>query len=217
MRFGTPPRRASDSASGLTAVLGRDIAIDFLKSVLRIAMRGASRRPFAPPRYAMPIEAELARHLDRADSAMLTVVLRQVGLARDIAAAIAGHIADRPRLGSRSARIAHAAQTHRGEGRPDRHGRARARSQRLDADRDHRATGRYRMEDSIDELEQAAFLASLMPAGDRGGCCRPSLLRWQRAALGGTEAAASGIAAAAEISAGTARRCPKTRSLPSDA
>ena len=39
------------------------------------------------------IEADLVRHLERVDGTLLSAVLRQVGLAHDLAAAISRHIA----------------------------------------------------------------------------------------------------------------------------
>ena len=77
----------------LAGVLGHDIAVDFLKTVLRIATEGL-RDGRSSRLVRDAIETELVRHLDRTDSAMLTIVVRQLGLARDIAAEIASHIAD---------------------------------------------------------------------------------------------------------------------------
>ena len=194
-------RRAASARIGfgerLAAVLGRDIAIDFLKSVLRIAMEGLrDGRSLRLIRDA--IETELARHLDRTDSAMLTVVLRQLGLARDIAAAIAGHIADRPvsaqepSIGTRAKRIEEKADRIAVDARAAvrRVGASATIAQLVDT-----------AEDSVDELEQAAFLASLMPA-DVAAPLQVQLAALAGAALSGTEAAASGIDAAAEISQG---------------
>ncbi len=76
----------------LDAVLGREAAVDFLKGVLRIstqALLEGRSVPLARDR----IEADLVRRLKRVDSALLAIVVRQAGLAREIAAAVAHHIA----------------------------------------------------------------------------------------------------------------------------
>ena len=68
--------------------------MDFLKTVLRVAaetlLDGGSVR-LARDR----IEADLVRRLQRVDATLLAVVLRQAGLAREIAADIAHFIAAR--------------------------------------------------------------------------------------------------------------------------
>ncbi len=88
-------RHAAPSRIGfgerLETVLGRAPAIDFLKTVLRLsteAMLGG--RSVRLVRDA--IEADLVRRLERTDSALLAIVVRQAGLAREIAAAIADHL-----------------------------------------------------------------------------------------------------------------------------
>src|SRR5208282_5928110 len=76
----------------LDRALGRDAAVDFLKTVLRVSaealLEGGSTR-LARDR----IEADLVRHLQRVDGTMLAIVVCQAGLARDIAAGIANFIA----------------------------------------------------------------------------------------------------------------------------
>jgi hypothetical protein len=62
----------------LAAVLGHDIALDFLKAVLRIATEGIQHGRSSRLVRDM-IETELVRHLDRTDRAMLTIVTRQLG------------------------------------------------------------------------------------------------------------------------------------------
>ncbi len=54
------------------------------------------------------------------------------------------------------------------------------------------------IEDAIDELEQAAFVTSLVPAGIAPDLLEP-LADLASATLSGTEAAAIGVAAAAEV------------------
>ncbi len=181
----------------LAEVLGRDIAIDFLKTVLRLAMEGL-RDGRSSRLIRDAVETELVRHLDRSDSALLAVVVRQIGLAHDIAADIARHIADRaitspdPALAARARRI---------EEKADRIAiDARAAVRRFNASS---TIGQLvdAAEDTVDELEQAAFLASLVPAA-----IAPALLdrlaALAGAALGGTEAAVSGIDAAADVPQG---------------
>jgi uncharacterized protein Yka (UPF0111/DUF47 family) len=125
-------------------------------------------------------------------------VVRQLGLAHDIAAAIASHIADRPVSGPDSPL---AARAKRIEEKADRIAiDARAAVQRFNAS-SIIAQLVNTAEDAIDELEQAAFLASLAPP-----LIAPALLgqlaALAGAVLSGTEAAASGIDAATEVSQG---------------
>jgi hypothetical protein len=58
-----------------------------------------------------------------------------------------------------------------------------------------------RVEEAIDELEQAAFIASLVPAGVEPAMLKP-LVDLCAAATSGAEAAASGVEAAAEVPEG---------------
>ena len=71
----------------LDDTLGREAAVDFLKTVLRISaealLQGSSVR-LARDR----IEAVLVAHLQRVDTRVLAVVICQAGLAREIAAGI---------------------------------------------------------------------------------------------------------------------------------
>ena len=146
------------------------------------------------------IEADLIRRLERVDSALLAIVLRQVGLAHDITAAIAHHIAalragrpnDGKRLAARAGLIERKADRIAFEARTEA-GRLNAGpiiEQLVD-----------RVEEAVDELEQAAFIASLAPAG-----IDPALLSTLAelcaVATTATEAAASGLAAAVEVPEG---------------
>ncbi|MGE5780695.1 MAG: hypothetical protein ACM30D_15520, partial [Hyphomicrobiales bacterium] len=58
-----------------------------------------------------------------------------------------------------------------------------------------------RVEEAIDELEQAAFIASIMPAGVRAEALKP-LADLCSAAVSAAEAAGSGVDAAAEVPEG---------------
>jgi uncharacterized protein Yka (UPF0111/DUF47 family) len=185
----------------LAAVMGRDIAVQFLKTVLRIAMEGLrDGRSVRLIRDA--VEAELVRHLDRTDSAMLGIVVRQAGLARDIAAGIASHIADR-RFG-RACNSDLASRARRIEEKADRIAvDARASARRFGA-----SPTIARMidaaEETIDELEQAAFLASLAPAAIDAAMLEP-LATLAAAAIAGAEATAAGVDAATEAPEGRRR------------
>ncbi|MGZ5808278.1 MAG: hypothetical protein ACXWKA_01300 [Xanthobacteraceae bacterium] len=183
----------------LDHALGRDAAVNFLKTVLRVSaeslLEGGSIR-LARDR----IEAELVRHLQRVDAKLLTIVMRQAGLAREIAAAIGHCIAeqrahrpfDRAALADRARRIEEKADKVVVE--------ARSEIARFEADP---VIERFvnRIEDAIDELEQAAFVASLVPNEINVEVLAP-LADLCAAAVAGAEAAAAGIAAAADVPEG---------------
>lgn len=184
----------------LDDVLGREAAVEFLQAVLRIStealLEGGSQR-LARDR----IEADLAWRLERVDTALLSIVVRQAGLAREVAVAIARHVeamvetpADSPVPGGPE--LADAAR--RIERKADRIAlEARGEIARLDANRGVEQLVN-RIEETIDDLEQAAFIASLMPGGLDAALAAP-LTRLARLAVAGSEAAAMGVAAAAEI------------------
>jgi uncharacterized protein Yka (UPF0111/DUF47 family) len=197
VRHATPTRIGFGER--LDTALGRESAIDFLKSVLRIStealLQGRSVR-MARDR----IEAELVRRLDRVDGALLAIVVRQAGLAREIAAAIARHLADqqseRPVDGARMA-----ARARRIEEKADRIAiEARNEIARFEAEPIIEQLV-DRVEDAIDELEQAAFVASLMPAGVGAALTKP-LADLCAAAMSAAEAASSGVDAAVDVPEG---------------
>ena len=183
----------------LDDALGREAAIDFLKTVLRISaealLQGSSVR-LARDR----IEADLVRHLRRVDAMLLAIVIRQSGLARDIAAGIAKFVAERRAhrpfdcadLANRAQRIEEKADRIVIE--------ARSEIARFDVDKGIERLVNQ-IEDAIDDLEQAAFAASLVPTQ-----IAPELLdllaELCAATVCGTEAAATGAAAAAEVPEG---------------
>jgi uncharacterized protein Yka (UPF0111/DUF47 family) len=180
----------------LDDALGREAAVDFLKTVLRVSaealLEGSSTRS-ARDR----IEADLVRHLQRIDGTLLAIVVRQAGLAREIAAGIAHFIAEE-RAHRPFDRAALARQARRIEEKADRITiEARSEIVRFDAAPTiERLVNR--IEEAIDELEQAAFVASLVPSevapdvlGPLGELCA--------AAIAGAEAAASGAAAASDV------------------
>jgi uncharacterized protein Yka (UPF0111/DUF47 family) len=196
-------RNAAPSRIGfgeqLDAALGREAAVDLLKTVLRISaealLEGRSIRLVRDR-----IEAEVVRHLERVDSTLLGVVLRQAGLAREIAARIAHHIA-----GRRSGRLvdgnALTDRARRIEEKADKIAiEARREIARLDASPTI-ARMIDQVEETVDDLEQAAFIASLMPA-EVDTAALDALAELSAAALDGTEAAACAIVAAADVPEG---------------
>jgi uncharacterized protein Yka (UPF0111/DUF47 family) len=183
----------------LDQALGRNAAIDFLKSALRHSTE-ALRAGRSARLLRDQIEADLMRYLERVDSAMLATVLRQVGLAQDIAAAISRHVAalraGRPADGKwLAARAGHIEQ------KADRIAiDARKETLRLNAKPiveqliDH-------AEQAVDELEQAAFIASLAPVRIDPALLSP-IAELCAIVMTATEAMASGLAAAAEVPEG---------------
>ncbi|CCE10483.1 conserved hypothetical protein [Bradyrhizobium sp. STM 3843] len=201
--LGSAVRNAAPNRIGfgerLDQALGRNAAIDFLKGALRASteglMAGRSVRLVRDQ-----IEADLVRHLDRADSGPLAIVMRQLGLAHDVAAALARHLAalqaGRPSEGKLLA-----ARAGRIEQKADRIAiEARQEVTRLNAKPVIEALV-DRAEEAIDELEQAAFIASLAP-DHIGGKPLDALCELCAVAIAAIEAAASGLAAAAEVPEG---------------
>ena len=182
----------------LGRVLGREATVELLKTALRLSTEALhSGRSARSVREVL--EADLVGRIERTESALLDTVVRQMGLARDIAAGIAETIA----------------QPQRGPGSA---GACADRAQNIEKKADViavEARGAIRRsqasatvarlvdtaEEAVDELEQAAFFASLVPlelapnlAGPLGELCK--------AALTGTEAAARGLVAAGAIAEG---------------
>ena len=180
----------------LDRALGRDAAVDFLKTVMRVSaealLQGSSVR-LARDR----IEAALVAHLQRVDRALLGVIVRQAGLAREIAAGIARLVADRQaRRSFDSAALAERAR--RIEEKADRIAiEARSEVARFGANRGIERLVNQ-VEDAIDELEQAAFVASLVPAEIASELFEP-LAELCTATVSGTEAVAAGVAAALDV------------------
>ena len=193
VRHATPARIGF--GEGLDTALGREAAVDFLKTVLRVCtevlLEGSSVR-LARDR----IEADLVRHLERIDAPLLAIVIRQAGLAREIAVGISDFIAQRDWKPHGGAMLA--ARARRIEEKADRIAiEARSEIRRLDADRSLERLVNS-IEDAIDDLEQAAFLVSLMPTRLDPLLLVP-LADLCAAAITGAEAAAVGVAAAAEV------------------
>jgi uncharacterized protein Yka (UPF0111/DUF47 family) len=180
----------------LDRALGRDAALDFLKTVLRVSaealLQGSSVR-LARDR----IEAALVMHLQRVDTTLLAVIIRQAGLAREIASSIAHFVAERQAQRPFDC-AAMADRARRIEEKADRIVvETRSEIVRLGADRNIERLV-TEIENAIDELEQAAFVASLVPVEVAPELLEP-LAELSAAAVAGTEAAAAGVAAAADI------------------
>ncbi len=183
----------------LDQALGRTAAIDFLKSALRNSTAGL-RAGQSVRLVRDRVEAELVRHLERVNIALLATVLRQVGLAHDIAAAISRHIAalragqpaDAKRLAARASHIEQKADRIAIEARQE---AARLNVRPVIAELIDRA------EEAVDELEQAAFVASLAP-GTIDARLLSALSELCAVAITAAEAAASGLAAASDVPEG---------------
>jgi uncharacterized protein Yka (UPF0111/DUF47 family) len=197
--IGAAVRNAAPARIGfgerLEQALGRDAAVDFLKTVLRISSEALTAGRSARMIHDQ-IEAELIRHLQRVDSTLLAIVIRQAGLAHDIAGALALELAAL-QAGNQSGAGSLAARAARIEQHADRIAiEARTETSRLNARpvivqlADH-------VEQATDELEQAAFIASLLPAGTDAAVLA-ALAALCAVALTATEAVASGLAAAAD-------------------
>jgi uncharacterized protein Yka (UPF0111/DUF47 family) len=201
--LGSAVRNAAPTRIGfgerLDQVLGRTAAVDFLKTVLRIStealLAGHSVRTVRDQ-----FEAELVRRLERVESALLAMVLRQIGLAHDLGTAISRYISglladqetDGKELAARAGRIEQKADGIALEARREvsRFGARPIIEQLVD-----------RAEEAVDELEQAAFVASLTPTGLNKSLIS-ALSELCAVAITAAEAAASGLAAAAEVPEG---------------
>jgi len=181
------PLRRGSCRRALDTVLGNDGAVDFLKTCC------ASRRErfwrAGPSDSHATVEADFVGRLKRVDSTLLAIVLRQAG---SRARSPRRSRITSPGCWRASGDGAALAARARASRRRPIGSRLEARSEiaRLDA---RRTTEQLvnRMEDVVDELEQAAFIASLMPAGMTRTCSShcPSCAASRSQ---GTEAAATG-------------------------
>jgi len=180
----------------LDEALGRTATIELVKSALRNSTE-ALKSGQSVRLVRDQIEADLARHLERVNSTLLATVLRQIGLAHDIGVEVSHHIeairsgrpTDGKRLTARAGRIEQKADHIAIEARKE-IARLNAKpviEQLID-----------RAEETVDELEQAAFIASLLPAGI-SATLASALAELCAIANRATEAAASGLAAAVEV------------------
>jgi uncharacterized protein Yka (UPF0111/DUF47 family) len=183
----------------LDEALGRNAAIDFLKSALRCSTEGLKSGQ-SVRLVRDRLEADLVRHLERVDGALLAIVLRQIGLAQDLAVAVSRHLTalrvgrppDAKQLAARAVGIEQKADRIAIEARND-VSRLNARpviAELIDC-----------AEQAVDELEQAAFIAALAPAGI-DPTPLSALVELSGTAIAATEAAASGLAAAVEVPEG---------------
>jgi uncharacterized protein Yka (UPF0111/DUF47 family) len=183
----------------LSDSLGRKETVDFLKTVLRVS-KEALLESRSVRMVRDEIEADLVRRFERTDNTLLTAIMRQAGLAREIAARIARHIADQ-QAGRSGDGPTLAALGQRIEQKADRLViDIRNSIARLGASQTIGQLANT-MEAAIDELEQAAFVGSLLPA-DLDPVVLQSLAVLTAAAVGGAEALASGIGAAVEVPEG---------------
>ncbi len=182
----------------LTDLLGREAALKLVKTALRLSTEALCQRRSARSVHEM-LEVDLVRRIERNDSALLTIVVRQLGLARDIATRIATAMAG--------------GHVRRGEAEGDA-GRARRIEEKADAiavdarqvvTRTEAAPTITALvdaaENAIDELEQAAFLVSLLPLEIEPDLLAP-LNELSVAAISGTEAAVRGLEAAVSLAEG---------------
>jgi uncharacterized protein Yka (UPF0111/DUF47 family) len=182
----------------LDEALGRKAAVDFLKSAMRIATE-ALKSGKSVRLVRDRLEADLVRHLERVDSALLAIVLRQVGLAHDLAIAVSRHLAalhagrpaDAKRLATRASHVEQKADRIAIEARNE---VSRLNAKPIITELIDRA------EQTVDELEQAAFVASLLSGIDPAPLS--ALIELSATAIAATEAAASGLAAAVEVPEG---------------
>ena len=191
VRHATPARIGFGEELG--AVLGRDSAVKYLRTALRLSTE-ALRRGRTGRSVREALEAELVGRLERTECTLLTTIVRQMGLARDIAVDVREALAA-PQTDATSA-SACAARARRIERKAD--GIAvEARGTIL---RSQASPTIARLldtaENAIDELEQAAFFASLVPSKLAPEVQTP-LAELCDAAVAGVEAAAKGLEAAA--------------------
>jgi uncharacterized protein Yka (UPF0111/DUF47 family) len=183
----------------LDAVLGREGTVDFLKAVLRLSTR-ALRHGQSVRLLRDHIEADFVRHLERVGTTLLAIVVRQAGLAHDIAAAIADYIRDL-QSGQPADSAALARRARQIEEKADRILiEARSEIARLDGGANI-AQLVTRIEEAIDDLEQAAFMASFLPTGSDPAALDVAA-KLCATAVNGAKAASSGATAALEAPEG---------------
>ncbi len=183
----------------LSGALGREDTVEFLKNVLRVS-KEALLQERSVRIVRDEIEADLVRRFERTDNTLLSALTRQTGLAREIVARIGQYLADQ-QAGRPSDGPALAAFAQRVEQKADRLViETRNTVARLGASQTIGQLANT-MEATIDELEEAAFIASLLPEN-----LDPQVLRLIAdlcaAAMSGAEALASGIAAAVDVPEG---------------
>jgi uncharacterized protein Yka (UPF0111/DUF47 family) len=196
-------RRAAAARIGygvrLEAALGREGAVDFLKAVLSIAAEGllAGR---ADRLIRDAVDADLARRFERSESELLQGVVRQAGLAREIASRLVA-VAGERQAGRAGDAAGAARRAKRVEEKADRIAvELRAAAERFGASERTKLLIDT-VEQAIDDLEEAAFVLSLLPA-DRGHAALAPLAALCEAAVAGAEAVARAADASASVPAG---------------
>lgn len=185
----------------LDAALGREGAVQFLEAALRLTSEGrlAGR---ADRLIRDAIDAELGRRLERSESELLQGVVRQAGLAREIAAGLGSAAGCRTRRAATAKPLAERAK--RIEEKADR----LALALRTDIARfgEAPATGALAdaVENAIDALEDAAFLFSLVPE-EVPGRALDAFRALVATAVKATSAVARGADAAAIVADGDRR------------
>lgn len=152
--------------------------------------------------------ADLAHRFERSESELLQGVVRQAGLAREIAGGLATSASERL-AGRPGDAVAIARRAKRFEEKADRIAvDLRAAAERFRA-RDRTRLLIDTLEDSIDDLEEAAFFLSLLPAERDAPALEPLAALCETAAAG-AEAVARGRCrgSGAGWPSGRFRRCP---------
>jgi uncharacterized protein Yka (UPF0111/DUF47 family) len=180
-------------------VLGREAALGFIQNALRLATESL-RAGLSARSVRETLEVDLVRRIERNESLLLTTVVRQLGLARDIATGIASDI-DSGRHGLSEAannarRAKHIEEKADAIAFDARQAAARTLASAMIAQLVNAA------ENAIDELEQAAFLVSLLPRELEPAVLEP-LGELCTGAISGAEAAIRGLEAAASLSEGS--------------
>jgi uncharacterized protein Yka (UPF0111/DUF47 family) len=183
----------------LASVLGREAALDFLKTVLRICRDALSEG--GSVRLARDqIEADIIRRLERTNSTLFALIVQQAGLASAIAERISLYLLEL-RTGDSGQGDALAAFARRTEQKADRLVlEGRNATTRLNA---RHTVGQLidTVEGVIDELEQAAFMASLLPGRLDSAILQP-FADLSAAVVESAQAIASGADAAGEVAEG---------------
>ncbi len=196
-------RRAAAARIGygvrLDTALGREGAVDFLRAVMRVAAEGLlAERADRLIRDA--IDADLARRFERSESELLQGVVRQAGLAREIAGGLAALAGERL-AGRTGDATAVTRKAKRIEEKADRIAvELRAAAERFGA-HDRMRLLIDTVEESIDDLEEAAFVFSLLQLGQKRPALAP-LAALCEAAAAGAEAVARAADAAAAVPGG---------------
>jgi uncharacterized protein Yka (UPF0111/DUF47 family) len=151
----------------LDEILGEREARDFLADVLRIASEGLTDGR-STRLLRDEIDAGLAERLQSAESAVLALALRHLGLSRMLAGEIRDAVAG-GRMAPMEDRSALAARATRLEKKGDRLTvEARQAADRLAQANSNLRTVVDEVEEALDALDEAAFLFSLAPAGEDG-------------------------------------------------